>query len=62
MDVPKIILYGTTLLSPSTEVIVVASDHAAKISAKSGCNKLYKPKFRKWEVYYVENRELLKLP
>jgi len=66
MDVPEIILYGTTLLSSSIDVIVAASVHATKIStamdAKSGCNKLYKSKFRKWEAYYVEKRELLKLP
>ena len=45
MDVPEIILYGITLLSPSIDVIVAASVHAAKIStpgaAKSSYNKYY---------------------
>jgi hypothetical protein len=51
MDVPEIILYGTTLVSPSIPVTVEASDHAAKISApgavKSGCTKFYEVKIKK---------------
>lgn len=41
MDVPDIMLYGTTLLSPVIPVTDVASDHDATISTpgavKSGC-------------------------
>ncbi len=51
MDVPEIILYGTTLVSPSIPVTVEASDHAAIISApgavKSGCTKFYEVKIKK---------------
>lgn len=41
MDVPDIMLYGTTLLSPTNPVTVVASDQDATMSTpgavKSGC-------------------------
>ncbi|KAJ9684425.1 hypothetical protein PVL29_016740 [Vitis rotundifolia] len=41
MDVPDIILYGTTLVSHSFPVTVEASDHAARMftpgALKSGC-------------------------
>ena len=43
IDVPDIILKGTTLLSPSTSVIEATGDHAARIftpgAVRSGCNK-----------------------
>lgn len=44
MDVPEIMLYGTTLVSPSSPVTVVAIDHAARMSTpgavKSGCTTI----------------------
>ena len=41
MDVPEIMLYGTTLVSPSIPVTVVASDHAATMSTPGAVKSGY---------------------
>ena len=55
MDVPEIMLYLATLLSPGTSVKVLASVHAARISTPgavmSGCKRKKKNK------RYCNNKE-----
>lgn len=41
MDVPEMMLYGTTRLSPISPVTVVASDHAAKMSTPGALRSGY---------------------
>lgn len=42
MDVPDIILYGTTLVSPFHPVTVLSSDHAATMSTPGALRSGYK--------------------
>lgn len=60
MDVPDIILYGTTLVSPGIPVTVVASDHDATMSTpgavKSGCTTQKKLDYEEKKVEFIDEQ------